>query len=216
MRLTRLRTLSLCVALACVASVCPAQSSQQTPEQSAAKPKDAALREELLRMRDADQLVRARMNEAGWPNEAIGREMMALDAAHTKRLLEIFKAHGFPGVELVGKDGVQAAHTLVLHSPSIELRKKSLAYLTEAWRRGEVPPDAVAGMTDNLLHLQGKPQIYGTRFEFTDGKLVIAKIKDPQRLHARRTKLGLMPMNEYLKGLEEMYKMPVETKSIPR
>ena len=37
-----------------------------------------------------------------------------------------------------------------------------------------------------------------------------------RRLHARRAKLGLMPMSAYVKGLEEMYKLPVETESIPR
>jgi len=167
-------------------------------------------------MRDVDQAVRARMNGAGSLTEALGREMIALDATHTRRLLEIFKVHGFPGIELVGKDGVQAVLILVLHSPSIELQKQSLSYLTKAWRRREVPPEAVAGMTDTLRHRQGKPQIYGTRFEIVDGKLVLGKIKDPARLHQRRAKLGLMPMSEYVKGLEEMYKLPVEPTSIPR
>jgi hypothetical protein len=37
-----------------------------------------------------------------------------------------------------------------------------------------------------------------------------------RHLHARRAKLGLMPMSEYVKGLAEMYSMPVETESIPR
>ena len=167
-------------------------------------------------MRDADQAVRARMNEAGWQNEARGREVIALDAANTKRLREIFAVHGFPGIELVGKDGAEAAFTMVLHSPSTDLQKRSLAYLTKAWRRGEVPPEAVAGLTDTFRHRQGKSQIYGTRFEILGGKLVLGKIKDPARLHARRAKLGLMPLGEYVKGLEEMYKMPVETTSIPR
>lgn len=218
MTLTPLRLLSLCVALMCVESFCPAQrkSQQQEQDRSAVTTKDEALRQELLRMRDADQAVRVRLNDAGWANEAIGREMIALDAANTRRLLEIFKVQGFPAIELVGKEGLQALHTLVMHSPSIELQKKSLAYFKKALRRGEVPPIAVAGLTDNLLHRQGKPQIYGTRFEFVEGKFVIGKIKDPARLHARRAQLGLMPMSEYVKGLEKMYKMPVEPTSIPR
>lgn len=217
MTLTPLRIFSLCAALACAASFCPAHASpQKQPDRRAETPKDATLRQELLRMRDADQAVRARLNEAGWPNEAIAQEMNTLDAANTRRLLEIFNAHGFPGLELVGKDGAEAAFVLVLHSPSIELQKKSLAYLKKAFRRGEAPPAAVAGLTDTLLHRQGKPQIYGTRFEFVEGKLVLGKIKDPSQLHARRAKLGLMPLSEYIKGLEEMYKMPVETTNIPR
>jgi hypothetical protein len=111
--------------------------------------------------------------------------MMALDEVHTGRLLEIFKVHGFPAIELVGKDGAQAAHTLVVHSASIELQKKSLPYITQAWRRGQVPPEAVATLTDTLRYRQGKPQIYGTRFEMIEGKLVLGKIKDPKHLSPR-------------------------------
>jgi hypothetical protein len=214
--LTRFRLLPLCAALACVASLCAAQSSTEARKQSPAHPKDEMLRQELLRMREADQAVRARMIDAGSQSETIGREMIALDAAHTKRLLEIFKTHGYPSVALVGKDGAEAAYLLVLHGPSIELQKKSLAYLKKAVRRGESPPDAVAGLTDMLNYRQGKPQVYGTRFEVVEGKLVPGKIKDPSRLHARRAKLGLMPMSEYVKRLEEMYGLPVETQSIPR
>lgn len=216
MTLTRLRPLSLCLALACVASFGLAQSSQKTQEQNTGKQKDEPLRQELLRMREADQAVRARMIDAGSQSETIGREMMALDAAHTRRLLEIFKTHGFPGVALVGKDGAEAAYLLVLHGPSIELQKKSLAYLKKAVRRGEAPPDAVAGLTDTLNYRQGKPQVYGTRFDVVEGKLVMGKVEDPARLHARRAKLGLMPLSEYIKRLEEMYKLPVEAESIPR
>jgi hypothetical protein len=200
--------------------LCQAQQKSTPPrkkqERRAENPIVEALRQELLRMRDADQAVRVRMNDERWQSEATGREMIMLDAANTKRLLEIISVHGFPGIELVGRDGAEAAFTMVLHSPSIELQKKSLSYIKKAWRRGEAPPEAVAGLTDTILHHQGKPQIYGTRFDIVGGKLVLGKIKDASRLEARRAKLGLTSMSEYIKQLEEMYKMPVEATGILR
>lgn len=214
---TSLRALSLCAALACGAALCFAQSPQTTQPQSAAAPQDEALRQELLRMLDADQAARVRIIEEKWQGESLGREMTALDAANTKRLLEISKEHGFPSVSLVGRDGVQAAVTMVSHSPSLALQQQALAYLKKALRRGEVPPEAVANLTDIILHdQQHKPQLYGTRFEIVGGKLVLGQVKDPSHLQARRAKLGLMPLSEYIKLLEGLYKMPVDTTSIPR
>ena len=210
MTLASLRALSLCAALTALAAVGCAQRPAQQHVQ------DEALRQELLRMQDADQAVRQRMNDEKWQNESLGREMNALDAAHTKRLLEIFKAHGFPGPRLVGRDGAQAAHTLVLHSPSLKLQKQALGYLKKALRRGEVPPDAVANLTDIILTNEDKPQLYGTRFELKDGKLRMKRVADPAQLAARRVKLGLMPLDEYIKFMEEMYKLPFDRASLPR
>ena len=210
MTFASLRALSLCAALAALAAVGCAQRPAQPHVQ------DEALRQELLRMQDADQAVRQRMNDEKWQNESLGREMNALDAAHTKRLLEIFKAHGFPGPRLVGRDGAQAAHTLVLHSPSLKLQKQALGYLKKALRRGEVPPDAVANLTDIILTNEDKPQLYGTRFELKDGKLRMKRVADPAQLAARRAKLGLMPLDEYIKFMEEMYQMPFDRASMPR
>lgn len=179
-------------------------------------------------MRDAAQALRERMTgeETGedWRNESsshktLSHKMMLLDLAHTKRLFEIFKAHGYPAPELVGHEGVEAVLMLVLNIPSTELQKRALAYLKEARQRGEAIPDDEAGLTDFILHdCEDKPQLYGTRFKIVGGKIVIGKIEDPAQLHARRAKLGLMPMNAYIKLLEESYKMPVDATatSIPR
>lgn len=219
--LTSIRTLSLCAALACAASSALAQSSQRAQQQqqgaTAVPPRDDALRQELLRMRDAAQALRERMTDEEWRNDTLSQEIVTLDMKHTKRLFEIFEAHGYPAIKSVGHEGAEAVLMLVLNVPSSELQKRALAYLKEARQRGEAIPDDEAGLTDFILHdREDKPQIYGTRFKIVGGKIIIGKIKDPAHLHARRAKLGLMPMGAYIKLLEESYKMPVDTASIPR
>ncbi|HEV3467967.1 MAG TPA: DUF6624 domain-containing protein [Pyrinomonadaceae bacterium] len=205
-----LRTLLLAAALACTALPAAAQTAPAAP------PRNEALRQELLRMYEADQAVRQRFFGEAMRDEALGREMIALDAAHTKRLREIFEAHGFPGVPLVGKEAAQAVVTMVVHGPSLELKKQALAPLLEAARRGEVPMSAYAGLLDTVLRNEGQPQVYGTRFESVGGKLVLAPTRDLKGLAARRRKVGLMPMAEYVKGLGEMYKVPVVAEGVPR
>jgi hypothetical protein len=202
-----LRTLLLAAALLCAARLAAAQS---------APPQNEALRQELLRMYEADQAVRLRGGGDIWRDEALAREIMALDAAHTKRLLEIFEAHGFPGARLVGREATQAAVTMIVHGPSLELKKRALAPLREAARRGEAPMQVYASLLDTVLRQEGQPQVYGTRFELVGDKLVLAPTRDIRGLAARRKKVGLMPMAEYVKGLEEMYKVPVVAEGVPR
>ena len=105
---------------------------------------------------------------------------------------------------------------MLLHSPSLKLQKRALPHVERAARRREIPPDDFAMLTDHVLTGEHKPQLYGTRFDIVGGKLVLRNVKDPAHLEERRRKLGLMPMSEYVKGLEELYKMPVDTSGIPR
>ena len=62
--------------------------------------------------------------------------------------------------------------------------------------------------TDRLLVNLGKPQIYGANFDFKNGKLVMSPTKDVKNLDRRRKAIGLPPIAEYMKMLEEMYKIP--------
>lgn len=214
------RALVFAVALvpACVASPAAARKTQKPRRDSVAqKPLNESLRQELLRMYEAEQAARATMEDGDWADEAESRRIQSIDDANTKRLTQIVRRHGFPSVRLVGRDGANAAFVIMLHSPSLALKKKSLPYIRSAARRGEIPNEAFASLTDTILRAEGKPQIYGTRFDLVEGKrFVIAPTRDPARLDARRAALGLPPIAEYAKGLSEMYKMPVDATLPPR
>jgi hypothetical protein len=161
-------------------------------------------------MYEADQAARAPMGTGKWVNEDQTKKLNETDAANTKRLNEIFRRYGFPSVSLVGKDGAFAAFVMVIHSPSLGLKKRSLPYIKRAFRRGEVPPEAFASLTDTILAAEGKPQIYGTKFDLVGGKFVLAPTVDPAHLDERRKELGLPPIADYAKGMSDMYKMPAD------
>ena len=220
MDLATLRAVSLFAALALVAPFAHARGPQSNAAAGAqSPPRNEALRQELLRMYEEDQAARLPMTTGkgmNGVNEAEIKKQIEVDATHTKRLGEIFKQYGFPAVPLVGRDGAQAAFVMVVHSPSLDLKKKALPYIRKAARRGEVPAEAFATLTDTILRAEGKPQIYGTKFDLVGGKFVLAPTVDPARLDARRAKLGLPPISEYAKGLAEMYKMPVDVSGVPR
>ena len=199
-------------ALAATAHAGAARPQQQPCEGEAAL--NEPLRRELLRMYEADQAARVRWN-ADMNDEAVGRAMIALDEKHTARLRAIFKEHGFPGFCLAGRDGAQAAHVMLLHGPSHELRKETLPLVEAAVKKGELPAQAAATLSDKVLVGEGKPQIYGTHFDFVDGKLVMIPVSDPEGLEARRARVGLQPLKEYMEGLEKMYRVKADPGAAP-
>jgi hypothetical protein len=212
MKRSTLRTLFLLAAFACPALTAPAQAPRA---QGQAHVKNEELRRELLRMLMEDQAVRAPFMEGRQPTEAEFRTMRERDEADTRRLTEILKEHGFPGVAMVGVDGTRAFVTMLLHSPSLELQKRALPHVERAARRREIPPDDFAMLTDDVLAHEGRPQLYGTNFKFVGGKVALDTTEDPARLDERRRKLGLAPVAVYAKQLAELYKMPLDESSLP-
>lgn len=197
--------LTLCFALASVTSVCYA--SQVVTAQSKTQINEA-LRRELSAMLDVDQAIRQKQIAAGWKDRLLNEEQKKIDVRNTARLREIFKQHGFPGNSLVGKDGAFAAYMIIIHSPSLELKREALPHVEKGLAKGELPPVAVAGLTDKVLVTEGKPQRYGTHYDFRDGLMVMAEVEAASRLDSRRAELGLEPIAEYAQNLADMNKMP--------
>jgi hypothetical protein len=212
MKHTTVRIFLLPAALACLALAAHAQSLWA---QKPGPVKNEELRQELLRMLQEDQAVRAPFLEGRQPNEAEARAMRERDEADTKRLTEILNEYGFPGVKLVGLDATRAFVTILVHSPSLELQKRALPHVERAARRREIPPDDFALLTDDVLANEGKPQLYGTNFKFVGGKVALDTTQDPAHLDARRRRLGLAPIAEYARQLAELYKMPLDSSSLP-
>jgi hypothetical protein len=63
----------------------------------------------------------------------------------------------------------------------------------------------IAMLTDRILVERGQPQLYGTQFQFVDGNLVQDPVDDPDSVAARRVEVGLPPMDEYVRILEDAY-----------
>ena len=61
--------------------------------------------------------------------------------------------------------------------------------------RGEIPSNKFAWLVDRILVKQGKPQLYGTEFEYGSNK--VAPIADSGNLNARRKKMGFPPFSEH-------------------
>jgi hypothetical protein len=167
----------------------------------------ANIRAELVQMEKVDQDARLKCTN-GTSDEQIKclvEISKSIDEPNTTRITQIFDQIGFPNTAKVGKEGLQAFMTLLQHAPTDELRVRSLKPITKAFKNKEIPPMAHANFVDRLRLHQGKKQLYGAGFEIKDGKLVLSPTQDIKNLEKRRAKIGLPPMAEYIKGLEELY-----------
>jgi hypothetical protein len=170
-----------------------------------------ALRDELLKMLEVDQQARQECAKGTTDDQMKCYVEISekIDKPHTARLNEIFNQTGFPTLQTVGKEGLQAYMILLQHTTDESLRQKSLKPIKKAYKRKEIPPQDYANFVDRLLVHQNKPQIYGSNFDFKDGKLVMSVVKDRKNLAKRRKKIGLPTIEEYAKMLKEIYNLEV-------
>ena len=185
-------------------------SNAQAQEASNPPIKEPALRRELLKRVEQDQAIRNALISKGVknPDQAILARMQAIDTANTERMRAIVNRYGWPGPELVGRDGAEAAFLLVQHADHAFM-KEMLPLVEKAYRGGEVSGQSYALLLDRVLVGEGKPQVYGTqakRFEEWKGQEpALAPIEDEANVDKRRAEVGLPPLSEYRELLKRMY-----------
>jgi hypothetical protein len=204
----------LIVALAGLIAVVPLASAQGGLNDS--------LRTELLEMGRRDQEVREKLiplafaTNSGTPSTevlALIAEQRRIDEANFQRLDKIVAEFGWPGRTLVGEEAGNVAHLLVQHS-DLERQKHYLPMLKSAASAGEVSAANVAMLEDRIRVREGQKQVYGSEFERgPDGGCVVVPIDDPLHVDERRQAVGLPPMRDYLKEVEEHLGAPCVIKS---
>jgi hypothetical protein len=168
------------------------------------------LRVELLRRVAEDQVVRERFSAAfqtgTGPDTALVAELRAADSANTLWLRNAVTQHGWPDRDVVGRDGANAAFLLVQHADhDTSFQAKMLTALVAAFERGQAAGQSVALLTDRVAVARGELQPYGTQTNFVDGRIVLSPVVDSANVDARRARMGLPPLHEYLRVLDSIY-----------
>ncbi|HET6762914.1 MAG TPA: DUF6624 domain-containing protein [Longimicrobiaceae bacterium] len=176
----------------------PARAAPRTPA-----PGNEALARELVAMLDVDQ--RLRRQDDG--SQEAAQRMVDTDSVHVRRLKVIVAEHGWPGIGQVGTDAAFAAFIIVQHADG-PAQERYLPLFREASTRGDVPAKWLAMLEDRVLWRRGEKQIYGTQVVFTDGHMALWAVEDEAHVDARRARVGLEPLAEYLKGFGITYVPP--------
>jgi len=115
---------------------------------------------------------------------------------------EIVKKFGWPTIQLVGKRASSLAWLLVQHADyDLKFQKHCLRLMKKEAKRGNVLWENVAYLTDRVSVNSGKPQLYGTQFYESRGKLIPRLIKNIGRLNEGRKEAGFEPFEKYKKKL---------------
>lgn len=167
---------------------------------------NSQLRDELIARMEKEQNLRMELIDNPDDIQLLMR-MAEADAQNTMWLDEIIKQHGWLTKSLVGEDGAQAAFLIVQHSPAPQFQKKCLELLEKAVSQNEADMINLAYLTDRIRIFEGKPQVYGTQGQTdADGFLIPFPIEDEKHVDERRQSIGLEPIAEYFKSMNESYK----------
>jgi len=135
-----------------------------------------------------------------------------IDRENVQVLRDIIKKYGWPGRSLAGQRGANAAWLVAQHADVDPSFQKSCLKLMEAAPEGEVAKEDLAFLTDRVLLAAGKKQRYGTQFMQAGGQFVPQPIENESRVDERRLSMGLVPLAEYSRQLNGLYRQPAPSK----
>lgn len=159
-------------------------------------------REILERLRELvedDAATRSRLLAEGRLYGDYADEMQRVHRDNAGALARIVAAHGWPGVALVGEEGCRLAWMLAQHANCTpDLQRGFLEALRRAVAGGDAPARQAAMLSDRIRFNQGRPQVYGTVFDWNEPGELGCELEDPAGVDARRGEVGLPPLAQTL------------------
>ena len=145
-----------------------------------------------------DDAVRERLARDGSLFAGYNAEMEAVHRANATRLAAIVDAHGWPGRAAVGDEAASAAWRIVQHAiGEPAFMRRMLPLLRAATARGDAAAAEVAMLEDRIRTFEGRPQLYGTQYDWNDdgtAMVPIGAVEAPDDVDARRAAVGLPPI----------------------
>ena len=126
---------------------------------------------------------------------------------HKLRLEQIFDEFGYPGYDLVGKEGSNHFWLMVQHSDKdIDFQSRVLEKLKIEVENKNADGSNYGLLTDRVKINKGEKQIYGTQVTYTpDGQAYPKDLIDSVNVNNRRAEVGLEPLEQYLNLMTQMH-----------
>ena len=167
--------------------------------------KDHELKQRLMDMAKRDQAVRTPEYRSGEVSEVLVRNQQQVDHQLTSELKEIVARKGWPTISLVGLEASESAAVVLIHSKDHVFQRDMIPQLDRLARNREILPWNVAMLTDKILISEGKPQRFGTQWQWAKGVWKMMPVQDKADLDNRREAYLLVPITEYKKIISQMY-----------
>lgn len=171
--------------------------------------RDQAVREEVVRLsQQTPPAVDSLM-------AAYGR-MQAVDAENQRVVSELLESGGWP--EGLSEEANETIWLVIDHA-DLEMQRRWMPLIEAQMAAGRVSKSSYATLLDRILMREKRPQRYGTQtVSFTrmvegdssrmERQCWLWPVEEPAGLDSRREEMGLTPIGEYLRAVEEVYGAP--------
>lgn len=164
--------------------------------------------ERIIKLRNADLELRNRLVQNGQLGDGYNEEMEKLHNRNAEILNDIINNIGYPTIEKVGKEASEAAWLVIQHSIGQPGFMKNCAELLEnAVNENKADPKNLAYLLDRIAVSEGKPQLYGTQFDWDEnGELSPCPFDNIAKVNQRRKLLGLNTLEEQTEIIRQQAK----------
>lgn len=135
-------------------------------------------------------------------------KMELLHRRNAAELTNIIDKIGYPTSERVGPEASEAAWIIAQHAISLPcFLKRCAALLTDETNLGRQNQIHLAYLTDRVAVFEGRPQLFGTHFDWNEaGELVPQPFDDAAKVDERRKQLGLVSLAEQTAAMQAQAK----------
>ncbi len=154
--------------------------------------------EKIISLKNADLELRDQLIRSGELGNGYHKEMQALHHKNAEILEEIIDHIGYPATEKVGTEASEAAWLVIQHAiGSPDFMRKCLKLLENSVSKTKVETINMAYLSDRIAVFEGRPQLYGTQFDWDEnGQLSPNPCDHPDQVNERRIVLGLNLLEE--------------------
>jgi hypothetical protein len=162
------------------------------------------IRNTLLRLQQRDLDVREELAADGLLYGGYHPRMEGVHRDNARQLREVIERFGWPNERLAGVDGAEAAWLIAQHSiAEPDFMRACCRLLEHEVASGEVPGWQLAYLDDRIRVSEGRPQRFGTQYEVTPTGPALCPVEEPESLDQRRLNVGLGPISERLKSMQD-------------
>lgn len=164
-----------------------------------------SIAKKIISLKEKDESLRNELIRKGELSNGYNKEMAALHNSNAKELNQIIEHIGFPTPEKVGEVASEAAWLIIQHSiGQPDFMKKAAKLLEEAIGQNKVAPKGFAYLTDRIAVLEGRPQLYGTQFDWDEnGEMNPQPYDNIVKVNQRRKAVNLNTLEEQIEIMQQ-------------
>lgn len=147
----------------------------------------------IICLKKKDDSLRAELIRKEVLSNDYSQEMETVHNKNAKALNKIMEQIGFPTADKVGEEASNTALLIVQHAiGQPDFMKKAVRLLEIAVNNKKAVPKYLAYLTDRIAIFEGRPQLYGTQFDWDENREITSnQFDDLAKVNERRKNIGL-------------------------